>query len=703
MKKITILLLFFYSVSEAQLELPYAVKNVNNRPIDHWYYNPATLAPWANTAAILASATRIEGQLYYVASGDVYTFKGGILDANLVTISSSSSSSANVTQPTDFAPTLLTSSVTTFGRDGSHMVQVGDWVYIMGGWNLGQTPVTNSQVYRANRSNLSSWTQLANAPWYRRHTAGCGVANGKIYIWGSDGYSANFAHDCWEGVVNQSTGAITWTQTNSSLPYSNRVLYSGFVHNNELYTIGGQSSVVTPTYYTDIWKSSNGGVTWTQVQTGLTQFGKNISGCGASFNGKMYVLSGGVYQDDLFYEDPPDPFTNVEIRTYDKNCWVSSDNGLTWTNFGQVSRGVQYPSTAVFNDRLYLFQGGTSGNNFNVFAYSVDKTNAIHQIYNTTIAQRDAASPLTVSMADGSQRLIYGLGSEIGVGARNDLYTLNLNVDQTVVQGDNVRFNSILVDTDVVIAKIAPTTNLNVADFTSTTSSKFAIGTNTPGEKKFTYRGVNLQFGADEGTFVGGNLFESSTLTANTPKMLRFSIPRFQDGSTGGSGLVVSDGIGLLSSYSYGAGLNELYFGGSDAIGLAAPTKIVVKANSIFEIQAGLKLSNYSSNGTLRTSGSDGSVVVTGLVSNATDASFTATLNGIHNILDGVATANRVITIPAGENGDTIKFFNTEDTFIWSFAGETVYLADRVTVVPRLLFNVPCFMERIDGRWIITN
>jgi hypothetical protein len=93
----------------------------------------------------------------------------------------------------------------------------------------------------------------------------------------------------------------------------------------------------------------------------------------------------------------------------------------------------------------------------------------------------------------------------------------------------------------------------------------------------------------------------------------------------------------------------------------------------------------------------------TNLVANATDANFTATVNGVHNILDGVASANRVITIPTGADGDVMKFYNTEDTRVWSFTGATVYLADRVTVVTELLFNVPCFMEKIDGRWIITN
>ena len=93
----------------------------------------------------------------------------------------------------------------------------------------------------------------------------------------------------------------------------------------------------------------------------------------------------------------------------------------------------------------------------------------------------------------------------------------------------------------------------------------------------------------------------------------------------------------------------------------------------------------------------------TTIVANATDANFTATVNGVHNILDGVASANRVITIPTGANGDVMKFYNTEDTRVWSFTGATVYLADRVTVQTELLYNVPCHMEKIAGIWIITN
>jgi hypothetical protein len=84
MKKIFFILLLLPIITLAQLQIPYAVKNVNNKPIDFWYYNPATLFPWANTTDILTNAVRIEGQLYYVSGGNVYTFKGGILNDNLV-------------------------------------------------------------------------------------------------------------------------------------------------------------------------------------------------------------------------------------------------------------------------------------------------------------------------------------------------------------------------------------------------------------------------------------------------------------------------------------------------------------------------------------------------------------------------------------------------------------------------------------------
>jgi hypothetical protein len=165
------------------------------------------------------------------------------------------------------------------------------------------------------------------------------------------------------------------------------------------------------------------------------------------------------------------------------------------------------------------------------------------------------------------------------------------------------------------------------------------------------------------------------------------------------------------AAYLYNAGLGRTIPSPvNELITTWTPTRTFI-SNAI-----GLSGANYGTSGQVLTSQGSGSAPIwssvsgggtyyapSTLVANATDANFTATVNGVHNILDGVASANRVITIPTGSNGDVMKFYNTEDTRVWSFTGATVYLADRVTVVTELLYNVPCHMERIDGRWIITN
>lgn len=167
--------------------------------------------------------------------------------------------------------------------------------------------------------------------------------------------------------------------------------------------------------------------------------------------------------------------------------------------------------------------------------------------------------------------------------------------------------------------------------------------------------------------------FNQINIVANT---LQISSDDLSLTDTGGSGVIIQDYLTLssLSSAPAGAVNGSFWYNSTSAA---------------YQVKIGGNVYPLS--------------IAPTIVANATDANFTATVNGIHNILDGVATANRVITIPSGSNGDVMKFYNTEDAYVWSFTGATVYLADRVTVVTEMLYNVPCFMEKIDGRWIITN
>ena len=231
----------------------------------------------------------------------------------------------------------------------------------------------------------------------------------------------------------------------------------------------------------------------------------------------------------------------------------------------------------------------------------------------------------------------------------------------------------------------------------------------------FTGGGSNYQFGTGGFNFSTSGLAITgiNTIQSGSTTTLNLLTPS-QTGATNGTNVVIYTGnvvTGTAGDVNIYTGSNSGGTEGSVNIQTRATGKLgffnataVVKQSAVSTSQGIadvltayglLPSSTISSGGTYYAPST--------LVANATDADFTATANGVHNILDGVASTNRVITIPTGANGDVMKFYNTEDTRVWSFTGATVYLADRVTVVTELLYNVPCHMERIDGRWIITN
>ena len=124
------------------------------------------------------------------------------------------------------------------GRDGAAAFQLGQFLYIAGGWNGTLTPSTNNEVWRAPVDDPTNWTQIADADWYRRHTFGWGVINNVVYIWGRDIYSQSFANDIWQGVADAS-GDITWISL-GALPYAERSLFAWASDGERyLWTIGG--------------------------------------------------------------------------------------------------------------------------------------------------------------------------------------------------------------------------------------------------------------------------------------------------------------------------------------------------------------------------------------------------------------------------------------------------------------------------------
>jgi len=248
----------------------------------------------------------------------------------------------------------------------------------------------------------------------------------------------------------------------------------------------------------------------------------------------------------------------------------------------------------------------------------------------------------------------------------------------------------------VATATTTPAISLTLGAITPTTVNGVTLsGSSTPA---LAVTGTSTISGTHSGTSSGTNTGDQTNITGNAATVTTNANLTGHVTSTGNAAVLGSFTVAQLSTAISDANISGTNTGDQ--------TSIVGITGSLAEFNTALTGADFATGGGTATGTNTGDQTYyapTTLVTNATDADFTATANGVHNILDGVASTNRVITIPVGSNGNVIKFYNTEDTYTWSFTGATVYLADRVTVQTSLLYNVPCHMEKIDGLWIITN
>jgi hypothetical protein len=318
-------------------------------------------------------------------------------------------------------------------RDGSSLVRVGNYLYLLGGWSaglIGGRIVTNS-VWRAHIDSITLWRKMPNASWSPRHTFASGVKGDTIFVWGGDYYTyfksgetfSNIAsaHDVWRGVGGAS-GAITWTKI-GDLPYVERWVYGFAIHNGKLVTIGGQRSEGNSpdAGMTDVWVSANG-TTWVRKNNTATWASKNLAGSVISFNSALYVISGGVYPSQT-------------TRT----IYKSVDDGESWTQIADFPGfGSQYAST--WSDGIYLYYafGGitpsetlpptkTSWGSMQVWRMS--KAEVWEEIKNNTIPPVHAASSLYTSE----------VGTIIACGTGGFTYATSANFYR-IVGVDTTRF-----------------------------------------------------------------------------------------------------------------------------------------------------------------------------------------------------------------------------------------------------------------------
>ena len=232
--------------------------------------------------------------------------------------------------------------VTEFLRDGNMMSQMGDHIYLYGGWNDSFADSFND-VYRSE-GDLSVWEKMPDAPWHGRHTFGLGKINDDLYVFGGDHIHNVF--DVWK-----SRDGINFTCVNEDLgeTVGSRLLYGACAHNDQLFVLGGQAGLGLDAGLTDVWSSADG-VDWRQIARGLDFLGKNLSGSVVSFINKLWVIGGGYYG----HPDPAERWTNHIYSSPDGVAWTQEPDP-PWT-------GRQYTNVCVWDNKLWMV-GGTDEHN----------------------------------------------------------------------------------------------------------------------------------------------------------------------------------------------------------------------------------------------------------------------------------------------------------------------------------------------------
>lgn len=230
--------------------------------------------------------------------------------------------------------------VTDFERDGTKMMQIGEYLYSFGGWTPGQS---YSDVYRSS-GDLSEWEKLADAPWFGRHVFGIGEINDKFFVYGGDIYSYPVL-DCWSTLDGEN-----WTEETSHIPFAWRMQFGSAWDSSAIYIIGGQKNYSIPidiTTPTDILRSTNGS-DWERVGDGIPYFARVLSGAVVFYNGRLWVISGGVFG----------------ALVGSREVYSSIDSGATWTRENDVPfSGRYYHDCIVWDNKLWVVGGyNTSGN-----------------------------------------------------------------------------------------------------------------------------------------------------------------------------------------------------------------------------------------------------------------------------------------------------------------------------------------------------
>jgi hypothetical protein len=264
----------------------------------------------------------------------------------------------------------------------------GSIVLMGGGTSFGGLGMND--VWRST-DNGANWTQQTpSAAWSARYAhSSVAMPDGSIVLMGGWDVSSNRKNDVWRSTDN----GVTWTQVTPSAGWSERASHSSVVMpDGSIVLIGGEDDAG---FKNDVWRSTDNGATWTQQTANAGWSARSLFSSVAMPDGNLVLMGGTTSSSGSGLND----------------VWKSIDNGATWTQMtpsAAWSARAFHSSVAMPDGSIVLMGGNGDGVNYTNDTWRSTNNGATWTQMAANTAWSARYYHTSVAMTDGSIVLMGG-------------------------------------------------------------------------------------------------------------------------------------------------------------------------------------------------------------------------------------------------------------------------------------------------------